>query len=539
VPHRSAADQVASDGYPGRGLDERLQDVVAEIGPDDGRIVVIADAGPATIRACRVALTRLPAGWQRVWSPRTAQALVAGLVAGLRRDRVTDADAAEHRPRTVIWLDELERYLTPDEPELAEQVAAGLRAAVHHPRTGPVLIVGTLPVHPDRWLCLVRAPASGGRDRWAQTRALLREATIVRAGSPSPIGSDRPPTPPAPSAPPPQEATTGELQNAMKAQPQAARVVPTAQAADLVPVLQMTRPPVSAGAPITTAAGADTLPAPSEALVEPQPEPEPELERVPELEREREPQAEPEPVLTAAAAAIDRDDRADAEPDPDDADAPRVLGSQLLQAIKELAEKAAIEPPAATTEAVADREAVAHREAVADREGVADRDAAAESAHHAPSWVAVPLPPVVVVPEPADLVREQARSRELAGNLPGAERLYERAAIGGDLDALSCLGRLRARLGAEQLAEQLELYRRARDARNTGVLFSLAAAGHGEALGLLRRLQEEAARPMSRPTSLPAAAEFGKQATGKQGARPVRIPVAAKGSRRRKRRRSR
>ena len=124
-------------------------------------------------------------------------------------------------------------------------------------------------------------------------------------------------------------------------------------------------------------------------------------------------------------------------------------------------------------------------------------------------------------------MRERARGRELDGNLRGAERLYERAAIGGDLDALSCLGRLRAQLGSDQLAAQLELYRQARDARNTGVLFSLAAAGHAEALGLLRRLRDEAARPKSAPA----------EPSTKRIDRPIRVPV--KGSRRRKRRRSR
>jgi hypothetical protein len=109
---------------------------------------------------------------------------------------------------------------------------------------------------------------------------------------------------------------------------------------------------------------------------------------------------------------------------------------------------------------------------------------------------AVPLP--LSVPEPADAARWRAVLREDAGNLTGAERLYEQAAMGGDLDALASLGRLRDEGGRQAVETLLE---QAVAEGNTAVLFTLAAAGDARALAELTRLRDEAAEPPPAPPS--------------------------------------
>jgi hypothetical protein len=110
-----------------------------------------------------------------------------------------------------------------------------------------------------------------------------------------------------------------------------------------------------------------------------------------------------------------------------------------------------------------------------------------------PSAARLPLS----VPEPADAARWRAVLRENAGNLTGAERLYEQAAMGGDLDALASLGRLRDEGGRQAVETLLE---QAVAEGNTAVLFTLAAAGDPRALAELARLRDEAAEPPAPPS---------------------------------------
>jgi hypothetical protein len=124
--------------------------------------------------------------------------------------------------------------------------------------------------------------------------------------------------------------------------------------------------------------------------------------------------------------------------------------------------------------------------------------------------------------------------KELEGNVTGAERLYEQAAMGGDLGALGRLGQLRAMPGAEQDADRL--YGQAAAERNTGVMFSLAAAGHTGALRLLGRLLAEAAAPAP---SVPAAAPSAATSTEPSAKGGQRHQVATRRRGRNKRRRSR
>jgi hypothetical protein len=104
----------------------------------------------------------------------------------------------------------------------------------------------------------------------------------------------------------------------------------------------------------------------------------------------------------------------------------------------------------------------------------------------APTGSAPPAPePPASGPEPP------ASGPVQAGDLPGAERRDELAAMGGDLEALARLGRLREEMrsagtGVDRYIDQ------AVAEGNTAVLFTLAAAGHTRALAELARRRAEA-----------------------------------------------
>lgn len=110
------------------------------------------------------------------------------------------------------------------------------------------------------------------------------------------------------------------------------------------------------------------------------------------------------------------------------------------------------------------------------------------------------LPPGPVVdafPETAEGVRELAEVWERDGNLAGAERLYEIAAMSGDLQALAELSRLRR--SPDSLRDMSQLYTQAVKERNVAALFRLAAAGHGGAVRALRRILAARTRTPRRP----------------------------------------
>ncbi|HEY7262460.1 MAG TPA: TIR domain-containing protein [Trebonia sp.] len=82
--------------------------------------------------------------------------------------------AATPTPRTVVWLDELQRYLD-GEHGLTGGVVRALLEAEH-----PVVIVGTL--WPDRYTAYTTMPAPGGADPHAREREVLDLAAVVRIG---------------------------------------------------------------------------------------------------------------------------------------------------------------------------------------------------------------------------------------------------------------------------------------------------------------------------------------------------------------------
>ena len=87
-------------------------------------------------------------------------------------------------PRTVVWLDELQRYLD-GEHGLTGAVARALLTAAH-----PVVIIGTL--WPDRYTAYTALPARGGADPHTRERQVLDLALVIRIDSEfSPAEQDR------------------------------------------------------------------------------------------------------------------------------------------------------------------------------------------------------------------------------------------------------------------------------------------------------------------------------------------------------------
>ena len=82
--------------------------------------------------------------------------------------------AAAPPPRTVVWLDELQRYLDGE-----HGLAGGVTRALLNAQD-PVVIIGTL--WPDRYAAYATVPGPGGADPHAREREVLGLAHIVRIG---------------------------------------------------------------------------------------------------------------------------------------------------------------------------------------------------------------------------------------------------------------------------------------------------------------------------------------------------------------------
>lgn len=147
--------------YVRRAHDEVLRSVVSQAAGGVSRMVVlVGESSSGKTRACWEAVAQLPPGW-RVWqplSPSPSQALAYALQEGIAA-------------RTVIWLNELQRYVGEQAGACAEQVAASLRELLQGGASGPVLVLGT--VWPEFWTALTASELPGRRDLYPQARALL------------------------------------------------------------------------------------------------------------------------------------------------------------------------------------------------------------------------------------------------------------------------------------------------------------------------------------------------------------------------------
>jgi uncharacterized protein YidB (DUF937 family) len=167
--HPSVESDVPQPGLPvlpeyvPREHDAALAQVVTATAAGTSRIaVLVGGSSTGKTRACWQALELLRGrepGW-RLWHPVDPQAALAGLpIVG---------------PRTVLWLNDAERYL--DTADAAgEQVAARLRELLQDPDRGPVLALGTL--WPEYWAELTTRPQKSP-DPHAQARELLGDHDI-------------------------------------------------------------------------------------------------------------------------------------------------------------------------------------------------------------------------------------------------------------------------------------------------------------------------------------------------------------------------
>jgi hypothetical protein len=162
--HRAVEPDVPQPGLPVlpvyvlREHDTALAEVVTAAAAEaSGIAVLVGGSSTGKTRACWQALgllRGLEPGW-RLWHPIDPQGALAGLPGA--------------GPRTVVWLNEAQRYLdTPD--GAGERVAAGLRVLLRDRARGPLLVLATL--WQEFWAELTARPA-GGADPHAQARELL------------------------------------------------------------------------------------------------------------------------------------------------------------------------------------------------------------------------------------------------------------------------------------------------------------------------------------------------------------------------------
>jgi hypothetical protein len=154
--------------------------------------------------------------------------------------------------------------------------------------------------------------------------------------------------------------------------------------------------------------------------------------------------------------------------------------------------------PTASAEPAASAEPTASAEPATELESPTGPPTEPEAAvEPEPGWVPVARPLPVTIPEPPESSAQRALLRELSGNRAGAERLYERAAIAGNLDAFVGLARLRAEAAppVEDDEEIEKFIDQAVIEGNTAVLFGLAAAGHHRAVMALAKLRDAVIEP--------------------------------------------
>ena len=144
--------------YVPRRHDAKLAAVVrAAAGGSSGIATLVGGSSAGKTRACWEALEPLrQAGGWRLWHPRDPG-----------RPEATLRELPEVGPRTVVWLNEAQEYLSGND---GERVAAGLRTLLADPARAPALVLGTL--WPEHHASLTRNPA-------AQARQLL-DGTVIQ-----------------------------------------------------------------------------------------------------------------------------------------------------------------------------------------------------------------------------------------------------------------------------------------------------------------------------------------------------------------------
>ena len=166
--HRPVQPEEAPPGLPvlppyvPREHDQVLGQVVRAAAEGRSEIaVLVGGSSTGKTRACweTLALLRDQDPPWRLWHP----------IDPTRPDAAL-AELAGIGPRTVVWLNEAQFYLTPADGGLGERVAAGLRELLRDPGRAPVLVLATM--WQQFWDTLTARPADGD-DAHAQARELL------------------------------------------------------------------------------------------------------------------------------------------------------------------------------------------------------------------------------------------------------------------------------------------------------------------------------------------------------------------------------
>lgn len=162
-PGGTTADSLPA--YVAREHDQRLS-YEAEAAKNSSRmLVLVGDSSTGKTRALWESLKCLPASW-RVWRPADRTSLLAGL------------EQQHSLAHTVLWLNELQRYLLPhNQPDPEGRAAALLTTLLTDPSRGPVLVLGTLWHRHNS--TLTRQPDDFEPDPHQQARALLNGRSIA------------------------------------------------------------------------------------------------------------------------------------------------------------------------------------------------------------------------------------------------------------------------------------------------------------------------------------------------------------------------
>ncbi|MFF8775234.1 hypothetical protein [Kitasatospora sp. NPDC015120] len=119
--------------YVRRHHDQAIEGVVRRaVAGHSGLVVARGRRAAGKTRSCWEALSLLPRSW-RLWHP-ASPSDGARVVEGL----------TQAGPRTVVWLDRIDRYLDSAQCRVAGMVQAEILDALHDPRRAPVLVIGTV-----------------------------------------------------------------------------------------------------------------------------------------------------------------------------------------------------------------------------------------------------------------------------------------------------------------------------------------------------------------------------------------------------------
>ncbi|NLU70214.1 hypothetical protein [Streptomyces sp. HNM0574] len=119
--------------------------------------VLLGDSSTGKTRAAWEAIQRMPEEW-RLWHPASQDDLLPSI------------DSLE--PRTVLWLNEINRYLLTGDTDRDERAAARLTELLRSPERAPILVLGT--AWHEHWSTMTTAP----RNERAQTQALFAKCWI-------------------------------------------------------------------------------------------------------------------------------------------------------------------------------------------------------------------------------------------------------------------------------------------------------------------------------------------------------------------------